>query len=101
MGFWRRGMSQMERIRNRNLREVMNVQKDIIQEIEKQTLRWYWKRMHGERLPRAATIWEVEGRRKKKNLCIEDEWIKRNMTRRGLQEEEIGKIYIEKNKIIT
>ena len=48
----------------------------------------YIRRIHDERLPRTVINWEVErrGRRPLESWMKE---VKRNMTRRGLQEEDI------------
>ena len=88
----------MEIICNTGIREILNVQKNIIGEIEERMLRRYGhiNGIHFERLPQAVINWKVEGRRNGGRM----ESFKRNMTRRRLHEEVICNRVGEENKTI-
>jgi hypothetical protein len=64
MEFWRRSArkSRKEKVRNVTIREIMEVGKNILEEIEEKRLRWFGhvKRMLGNRLPRKILEWEPE-----------------------------------------
>jgi hypothetical protein len=61
--------SRLERIRNENIKEIMEVQgkPDIIDSTEKKILQWYGhvKRMPEERIPKLIFEWVPEERREK------------------------------------
>jgi hypothetical protein len=69
MDYWRWSArkSRGERIRNIVIREMMEVEKTILERIEQKQLQWYGhvKRMENDRLPKTTMEWETEGRRRK------------------------------------
>jgi hypothetical protein len=85
MYFWRRSArkSRKEKVRNGTIREIMEVRKNILEEVEEKRLRWFGhvKRMPGNRLPRKILEWEPEGtrrRRRPKERWIDE--VRRSMT---------------------
>jgi hypothetical protein len=69
MDYWRRSArkSRRERIRNTVIREMMEVEKTILERMERKQLQWYGhvKRIENDRLPKTIMEWEREGRRRK------------------------------------
>ncbi|KDR18473.1 hypothetical protein L798_07477 [Zootermopsis nevadensis] len=69
MDFLRRaaGISRREGVRKERIREIMRVDRDIIEEIEKRQLIWYGhvQRMEEERLPKMTMKWQPKERRKR------------------------------------
>jgi hypothetical protein len=55
------------RIMNTVIREIMEVEKTILERIEQKHLQWYGhvKRMENDRLPKIIMEWEAEGSRRK------------------------------------
>lgn len=68
MDFWRRaaGRSRMERITNNRIREIMKVDRTIMDDIKNKQLIWFGhvQRMPETRLPKQALQWKPGGRRK-------------------------------------
>ena len=68
--------SRKEKIRNLIIREIMNVQYNIIEVIlvGVRRLRWFgnFKRMRSHRIPKMILVWNAEGRRKKRSLEKKD-----------------------------
>lgn len=69
MDFWRRsaGKSRLERTTNDRIREIMDVKKTILDEIEQRQLIWYGhvERMADERLPKQILKWTPTERKKR------------------------------------
>ncbi|XP_030747138.1 uncharacterized protein LOC115875773 [Sitophilus oryzae] len=70
MDFWRRsgaGVSRMERIQNKKIRESMHIQHTIIDEIERRQLVWYGhvEIMSEDRIPKKVLKWIPSERRKR------------------------------------
>ncbi|CAH0386587.1 unnamed protein product [Bemisia tabaci] len=69
MDFWRRsaGISRRERIRNVKVREIMDVENDIVHDIRPKQLVWYGhvRRMTDDRLPKQVFDWVPPGRRRR------------------------------------
>jgi hypothetical protein len=69
MDYWRRSArkSRRERIRNRVISEMMEVEKKILERTEQRQLQWYGHvtRMENDRLAKTIMEWETEGRRRK------------------------------------
>jgi hypothetical protein len=93
MDFWRRSArkSRKEKVRNVTIIEVMEVRKNILEEIEEKRLRWFGhvKRMPGNRLPLKVLEWEPEGTRSRGRPKVR--WIdgvRRSMTNHGLTEKD-------------
>ncbi|XP_044755015.1 uncharacterized protein LOC123313968 [Coccinella septempunctata] len=61
MDFWRRsaGVSRIQRIRNERIREIMDAETTIIDDIKKAQLTWYGhvQRMQDERIPKQILNW--------------------------------------------
>lgn len=93
MNFWRRSArrSRLERIRNDRIREVMNVNHTIIDDIRAKQLIWYghMRRMTDERIPIKVFQWTLKGRRKRgRPRRSWREGIDSEMKNRNLQEGE-------------
>jgi hypothetical protein len=91
--FWRRSArkSRKERVRNVTIKEIMEVEKNILEVTEEKRLRRFVhvKRMPGNRLPLKILEWEPEGTRRR-GRCKE-RWIdgvRWSMTNHGLTEED-------------
>ena len=84
MDYWRR-----EKIRNVDIMEIMQVEKNVLVVIEERRLRWYGhiNRMPGDRIPKMMMEWLVDGRGKKgrSKECSMD-GVKRSMNKRGFNE---------------
>ncbi|XP_044766420.1 uncharacterized protein LOC123322542 [Coccinella septempunctata] len=69
MDFWRRsaGKSKMDKVRNETIRNIMQVERTIIDEIQRRQLIWYGhvERMCDERLPKMILKWTPPERRKR------------------------------------
>jgi hypothetical protein len=79
------------KVRNVTIREVMEVQKNILEVTEEKRLRWFGhvKRMPGNRLPLKVLEWEPEGSRRRGRP--KERWIdgvRRSLTNHGLTEED-------------
>jgi hypothetical protein len=88
MDFWRRSArkSRKKKVRNVNIRDVMEVGKNILEVIQEKRLRWFGhvKRMPGNRLPLKILEWEPEGTRRRGRP--KERWIygvRRSMTNHG------------------
>jgi hypothetical protein len=93
MDFWRRSASKSreENVRNVNIREIMEVGKNILEVIEEKWLRWFEhvKRMPGNRLPLKILEWEPERtRRRGRPNERRIDGVRRSMTNHGLREED-------------
>jgi hypothetical protein len=69
MDYWRCSArkSRRERIINRVISEMMEVERTILERIEQKQLQWYGHvtRMENDRLAKTIMEWETEGRRRK------------------------------------
>jgi len=69
MDFWRRsaGISRRDRVRNDRVRQIMEVENDIVFDIMTKQLVWYGhvNRMTEERLPKKMLDWVPPGRRRR------------------------------------
>lgn len=105
MDFWRRSArkSRKEKIRNNKIREIMQVDRNILEIVEERRLRWYGHvlRMSEERIPNKILNWKVEGKRRrgKPKECWID-GVKRSMERRGLNEEDAMDRDLWRQKIV-
>ena len=93
MDFWRRSAkkSRREKVKNSVIRELMNVNKNVIEVIEERSLRWFGhiKRMEAERIPKAVSEWEPDGKRRRgRPIGTWMNGVKENLAKRGLKEED-------------
>jgi hypothetical protein len=68
MDYWKQSARKSRReIRNTVIREMMEVEKTILERTEQKQSQWYGhvKRMENDRLPKTTMEWETEGRRRK------------------------------------
>lgn len=69
MDFWRRSarVSRLDHIRNERIREMMNVETDMVQQIQHKQLQWYGhvERMQDERIPKMVMKWCPRERRRR------------------------------------
>ncbi|XP_044745745.1 uncharacterized protein LOC123307480 [Coccinella septempunctata] len=69
MDFWRRSarVSRMDRMRNERVRELMKVEKTIIEDTQQKQLIWYGhvERMSDQRIPKLALKWVPRERKKR------------------------------------
>ncbi|CAH0395324.1 unnamed protein product [Bemisia tabaci] len=69
MDFWRRsaGISRRDHVRNKRIRQVMKVEKDIVHDIMSRQLCWYRhvQRMSEERLPKQVLDWIPPGKKRR------------------------------------
>ena len=69
MDHWRRTArkARMDKIRNQGIREIMKVNKNILEVIEERKLRWFGhiKRMGGDRIPKIILKRNAENRRRR------------------------------------
>jgi hypothetical protein len=68
MDFWRSARkSRKEKVRNVTIRDIMEVEKNVLEVTEEKRLRWFGhvKRMPGNRLPLKILEWEPEGTRRR------------------------------------
>lgn len=94
MDFWRRSarISRKDRIRNTEIRRIMEVEEESAVTIERKRLRWYGhvRRMGEERIPRIIQEWESKRRRGRGRPATT--WIQNvhmSMERFGLVEEDV------------
>ena len=92
MDFWRRsaGRSKRDRVRNEEIREIMNVTHTIVDDISVNQLKWYGhvQRMNEERLPKQVLNWAPHGRRKRgRPRKSWREGIDREIREKGLDED--------------
>ena len=104
MDYWRRAArkSRMDKVRNQRIREIMKVDKNILEVIEERKLRWFGHitRMGEDRIPKMILEWNAEGRRRRGKP--QEKWmdgIKRSMNRLELTEEDAQDRNVWKNKI--
>lgn len=93
MSFWRRccRLTLMDKVRNEEIRERMNIQTTIIDTVESKSLRWYGhvNRMDHSRWPKKLLQWIPPQRRKRgRPRRIWADGIKTAMTSRNLQDED-------------
>lgn len=82
-------ISRKERVRNDEIRRRMGVEGTVVQDIERQQLRWYGhvQRMPEERIPKQTLIWiPAEKRRRGRPKKSWIEGIKKAMSERNLAE---------------
>ena len=93
MDYWRRAArkSRMDKIRNQRIRELMEVDRNILEVIEERKMRWFGhvERMGEDRIPKMILEWNAEGRRRRGKP--REQWmdgIRRSMNRMELTEED-------------
>ena len=71
-GFWRRSdrLSRKNKIRNTIIKQMMNVTRSLLDDINTKQLKWYGyvQRMEEGRLPKQAMKWNPPGRRNEVDL---------------------------------
>ncbi|KAK4871484.1 hypothetical protein RN001_015608 [Aquatica leii] len=93
MQYWRKscGLVRTDRIRNIDIRKKLEVERNIIEEVEKKQLIWYGhvQKMEDERWPKKTIKWVPPERRKRGRP--KKKWIQEMETAkaaRGLEDEE-------------
>ena len=88
MDFWRRAArkSSLGEIVNQRIREMMKVNKNILEVIKERKLRWYGhiKRMGENRIPKIILEWNAEDKEKRKTTGKMDGWNQEEYDQTGI-----------------
>jgi hypothetical protein len=97
-------ISRMDKIRNEAIRTKMGIKKNIVQEIEKQQLRWYdhVKRMEDGKIVNQVAEWKPQGKRKRgRPVNTWKDGIRESMKRREIKDEEFMNRDLWRRKIMS
>jgi hypothetical protein len=97
-------ISRMDKIRNEAIRTKMGINKNIVQEIEKQQLRCYShvKRMEDGKIVKQVAEWKPQGKRKRgRPFNTWKDGIRESMKRRELKDEECMDRDLWRRKIMS